>query len=166
MVSITCPICEKEISLKEQICPHCGGDIRVKVGKTEAITTTLNDEKANKNRGGGIVVIIILLVCVIWLGSLGDSSPVQTKERTEHTVTEAFHHCRNFVQQQLLSPKTASFPSIWDVKDYTTHLGGGRYRVRAYVDAQNAFGAEIRTPFVCIVKYEGKYSWRLESLEM
>lgn len=44
-----------------------------------------------------------------------------------------------------------------------TPLGGGRYRVDSYVDAQNGFGAMIRQHFHLVAKQlPGK--WQLESL--
>ena len=41
----------------------------------------------------------------------------------------------------------------------------GPYQVRRYVDAQNAFGAEIRTRFTCTVKRSGD-SWHLLDLDL
>jgi len=44
-------------------------------------------------------------------------------------------------------------------------LGGGRYRVQSYVDAQNSFGAMIRTRYDCTVHWIGGDRWKLEDLK-
>ena len=42
----------------------------------------------------------------------------------------------------------------------------GRYKVSTYVDAQNSFGAMIRTDFICEVTHTSGDSYHLESLVM
>ena len=50
----------------------------------------------------------------------------------------------NIVKEKLKSPSTANFPSYstWNVSK-----SGNTYSVSSYVDAENGFGAEIRTYF-------------------
>jgi hypothetical protein len=46
-------------------------------------------------------------------------------------------------------------------------VGVGRYTVGSYVDAQNGFGALLRSRFVCrIAKIPGGDKWHLEDLWM
>ncbi len=54
---------------------------------------------------------------------------------------------------QLRAPGTADYPfgHVANVED----LGNDRYRLRSYVDAENAFGGEVRTNFVCVVEVSG-----------
>jgi hypothetical protein len=58
--------------------------------------------------------------------------------------------CKEYVKEHLKAPSTADFQSFWerDVQD----LGNWRYRVSSHVDAQNSFGAQIRTTFTCEVQ--------------
>lgn len=71
--------------------------------------------------------------------------------------------CQQFLEDRLTAPATAEYPSGYS--QYTSSLGGGRFRVDAYVDAENGFGALVRTDFVCTVNYQGNDNGRLESLQ-
>lgn len=63
---------------------------------------------------------------------------------TGDPIGEVLDACRDAVTAQLRAPSTADFP---DDERYGT--SGDRYTVRGSVDAQNAFGAQIRTAWVC-----------------
>jgi hypothetical protein len=63
------------------------------------------------------------------------------------------------VRRRLKSPSSASFP--WSFDEYSvTDLGLGHWRVSGYVDAQNGFGATIRTRWSVEMQDEGA-SWKL-----
>lgn len=53
--------------------------------------------------------------------------------------------CKKAIKEQLKAPSTADFPSFdynfWTVKDGIV--------IKSYVDAQNSYGAQIRTHFQC-----------------
>ena len=59
------------------------------------------------------------------------------------------------VKKQLMSPKSADFP--WGFDEYNiTYQGESEdglymYSVESYVDAENAFGAEIRSEYMCMI---------------
>ena len=59
------------------------------------------------------------------------------------------------VKKQLKSPKSADFP--WGFNEYNiTYQGESEdglymYSVESYVDAENAFGAEIRSEYMCMI---------------
>ena len=55
--------------------------------------------------------------------------------------------CEQAIEERLRSPRSARFPR--NMSEEATLQPDGSYVLRAYVDAQNAFGAEIRTNFVC-----------------
>jgi hypothetical protein len=73
-----------------------------------------------------------------------------------------------FVKARLKAPATADFSSL---SGSAAPAGDNKYVVRAYVDAQNSFGANIRNNYVCTVQYMGGEdadirSWRLIDLSM
>jgi hypothetical protein len=82
---------------------------------------------------GGIVIIIFLIIGFIVEASIhsGDGNKV-----------EAWFLAENDVKNTLNSPSSASFPGYDD--SYVSDMGNNRYIVRAYVDADNAFGAKLR----------------------
>lgn len=59
--------------------------------------------------------------------------------------------CKDHVKNTLRSPSTADFPFF----NQAIYDGKRRATLASYVDAQNGFGATIRTNFVCVVEYNG-----------
>jgi hypothetical protein len=109
---------------------------------------------------GSIVIVIVFLALATGSSDSGSSG----QPRPEHDALSAWVMCQQFIEERLKAPKSADFPAGYD--RFTTDLGDGRYRVKAYVDAQNSFGAEIRTNFECTVRYSGNQKWTLEDLKM
>lgn len=62
----------------------------------------------------------------------------------------AYVACKNYVEDQLKAPSTADWPFL---PPYEPQLSGTTYTIRGYVDAQNSFGAMIRTNWTCKVRY-------------
>lgn len=71
---------------------------------------------------------------------------------------------KTFVTRNLKSPKTAEFPSI--TEGTVIKNSPRRFTVVGYVDAQNSFGALIRSEWATEVYYTGKGQWRLRYLEI
>jgi len=67
------------------------------------------------------------------------------------------------VQRRLKSPGSADFPGLHEVT--VQSQGNGRFYVVAWVDAQNSYGALIRTHFSCTIR-KGDGKWMLEDLDM
>lgn len=76
----------------------------------------------------------------------------------------AYTMCKHFTEQRLKAPSTATWP--WRYDDVTSDLGGGIFRVQTYVDAQNGFGAMIRSNVDCTVKFIENGRWHLENLQI
>ncbi len=78
--------------------------------------------------------------------------------------TEACLICQKFVEKALKAPASADHPGCLeaDVK----HGVEGIWRVETYVDAENAFGATLRTRYVCDVKVTRADKWALVDLQV
>lgn len=61
--------------------------------------------------------------------------------------------CERFVSDRLKAPSTADFAPMRDLK--VSGEGKGPWSVEGYVDAQNSFGAKIRSRYSCIVTFDG-----------
>ena len=61
----------------------------------------------------------------------------------------AFTESQDFITRQLRSPSTASYPSYRASGVYIERQAGSFY-VKAYVDAQNAFGGMVRSAYIVI----------------
>ena len=83
-------------------------------------------------------------------------------ENVEREQERVFDHaristgvvCKHAMAQQLRARGTADFP--FGHSQQVEALGGNLYRLRAYVDAENAFGGEVRTNFLCVVQGSGE----------
>ncbi len=81
--------------------------------------------------------------------------------------SQAYIYSQAFVEQRLRSPTSARFPNIRRDGVSATAIGDCSFHIRAYVDAQNAFGAEIRTPFAVVLRrIPERESWELISIQV
>lgn len=70
-----------------------------------------------------------------------------------------------FVKDALKAPSTAKFPVYSE--DMVVDGGDGSFIVSAYVDAQNSFGAMMRSNYVCIMQYDkATDEWALKGLDI
>lgn len=83
--------------------------------------------------------------------------------RDEQTCTDtlaAFVLSQDAVESSLKAPSSAKFPRISDPGVRVRYLGKCVHEVTAYVDAQNGFGANLRTQYVLTVKNaKGTDNW-------
>jgi hypothetical protein len=155
-----CPNCSKKISPNATSCPHCG----------HPLSDELWSKARSARRRHGIIgtVVVVLLVgwCSIYSASNDDRSGNKTSSRAERECNDeiaAFVGTQEFVSKSLRSPSTAEFPSIADDNVSVTPLGNCAYQIIAYVDAENGFGATIRTYYTAIMEYrkssDAWYHW-------
>ena len=101
---------------------------------------------------------LVLAIVILWPGDGGTPSvpryspppepepAVVLSDGTRIEWIEAIARCRVEVQNSLLAPSTASFPSVG-----RPSLENNTWRHTVTVDAQNAFGAMIRSSFSCVI---------------
>lgn len=106
----------------------------------------------------GILVGAIFVVPVLLWGMFSCSNSLTTPAKMDEFGAHVA--CQEFVRRGLKAPSTADFAGYGDS---VVSGGGGFFVVRSYVDAQNGFGAKIRTDWVCNVESRGK-SWHLNDL--
>ena len=61
--------------------------------------------------------------------------------------TMAFVMSQTFVERELKAPASASFPNIRADGVTVEEHGDCQFTVSAYVDAENSFGAKLRSPY-------------------
>lgn len=116
------------------------------------------EEKKNM-KIGCLTVLVIFVVAGLWAALSGNSEPKGPDGLDAYVMSQIF------VEKQLKSPSTAKFPTFED--SMVIPLGDNRFKISSYVDAQNSFGAMVRTPYTCIVKHTGEGDkWRLESIDL
>ena len=90
----------------------------------------------------------------------------EAKWNSDNGKIDALVMSEHFVKQKLKAPSSADFPYINDRQVVVVHKGGGRFIVQSYVDAQNAFGAKLRTRYQCELKQLEGQNWQLITLDM
>lgn len=93
-------------------------------------------------RKPGWVAIIGALLAIGYVISMFDGS----SSKSDGYVAESA--CKNWVREQLKAPATADFGG-------EGISGSGPWTITGYVDAENSFGAKIRTNWTCDVRRIG-----------
>lgn len=140
-------------------CDDCLGDIPKKAKKC----SLCGSKQKTKYGAKHLIAGLFIMGWIFW--SFGSS--VEETKRTQNVPDEqkAYVISQNFVETTLRSPSTAEFPAFGSIMN----LGGGRYKVTSYVDAQNGFGGMVRSIWSVTLKHTGgdwSYSknWELEEL--
>ena len=138
--------------------PDVAPNIRAKHRTTSQASSIVDRRNAEQKKGReGLIGLATLAlgVGIVFFVFGGDDGP------DNGGAHGAWAYMQIFVEKRLKSPKSADFP--FGGYEHVTDLGGGRYQVDSYVDAENSFGANIRTNFHGVIKsVDG--GWQLESL--
>jgi hypothetical protein len=118
------------------------------------------------NSAGCAALFIAVVVGIIMLAIFAPhSSGINgtSYADTDHDAGMACIMAEKLIKPQLKAPTTAEF-DYGDCKTSATH-SGNTWTLRTYVDADNSFGAHIRTHFVAqITNVPPSDTWRLENV--
>ena len=119
------------------------------------------------NRKSALSFLAFGLFLVLAAGSSDNRTPEEkADDRCKDTIT-AFVMSQEFVKKRLKSPSTAEFPYSSSEGVTVLYQGECKHKIYAYVDAQNSFGAVIRTKYYAEVQNQkGTDTWRLLNLDM
>ncbi len=163
MALMQCKECGNEVSNKAESCPKCGVRIAAKpMGCGKLI---------------GVIFLVVVIVNVFSIIFFSDqrsdeTAAVQKASMTpeqkqaqadEALMSDAKWQCKQFVEKTLKAPSTADFQNYNDFSAWGSEAGGGPFGVTGYVDAQNSFGAKIRTNFRCELRKSGS-DWQLVNI--
>lgn len=157
-ITLKCSACGSEMSLgheyftmikggglfkaaKDIHCVGCGAMIP----QYSLIPRHQEQRKSSKIPVGGTIVAVLLA-----LGIIGILSPFfDSQSSTDDRSLDAWVCAQNVVSESLKAPATADFPSYSG--SYVKCIGDNEYRISAYVDAENSFGAKIRQNFTVVL---------------
>jgi len=106
--------------------------------------------------GTWFIILALVALAIASLACGGGSDP---------SAPDAAVTCRFFVEEHLRAPSTAKHAPLSQTDITESTVTSGSWTVRAWVDAENAFGAMIRTRYICRVQYVDDGNWRLVDLE-
>ncbi len=119
----------------------------------------------------GFLVTCVLIVFVIFMIGIFASTSMdipKPRDQDQRAVSESDANvmsitlCEMRARETLKAPRSAKFP--WVKK---ASFDGNLAILNSYVDAQNSFGAMIRTNYICTLRYKGgapidPESWDIE----
>lgn len=105
-----------------------------------------------RNMVGWTITVIIAATFFYWLFKDSGAPTPPTPPSVSEKKIEAITYCKELVKSRLKAPSTADFP--WSIEAEAAP-GEQIFTVNSYVDAQNAFGAMLRSYYTCRLKYTG-----------
>lgn len=164
---INCPECSNQVSEQAERCPHCGYPIAKSYDqpKQPAQPELPNNQQKPNNFARIAVAVVIALAFVIYaIANSPDNPRRPAASKQEHSDAMAWRMSKDFVTKRLAAPSTAVFPWYHQV-NHQIKQNGRVYTIKAYVDAENGFGAQIRQHFTAKVRYDGEDTWSLVDLQ-
>lgn len=98
--------------------------------------------------------IFIFIVVPVWICTSLYSCASSSNQTEKTTISRnskkisAWVFTQYLVEQRLKSPRTAKFP-FGGAQNHVEETVSGIFIIRSYVDAQNAFGSDVRQRFFC-----------------
>ena len=141
MALLKCPECNNWVGEKMSKCPHCG----LSREKIDGVIIENEEIKTNKVQTGKkmslekiIISIIIIIFTIAILASYSEynNSKEKTYDENDYAVISEY-----IIDKRLKAPSTADYSTISVKKSNSDVITSG------YVDADNSFGAKIRTYF-------------------
>lgn len=126
-----CPECGAQVSDDAKACPSCGKPVP--------------DKNAALGVGACLALVVVLLI-IGWVNTTFFHGSDPTADDRQSAAVEA---CRESVRAQLKSPGSASFSG--EQYRETNDV----YSITGQVDAENSFGASLRSDFTCVAEPVG-----------
>lgn len=122
-----------------------------------------DNNKESQTKTGCLLALIFMLIIIFvvfkaitgFWNSLGNEKTSSSSTPSDYKM-EAYVMSQDFMEDYLKNPSTAKFPWYSDINVVQT---GNRYKVEAYVDSQNSFGANVRTSYYMILERSDDGGW-------
>jgi len=169
-----CPYCAEKVQDQAVVCKHCKNSLPAlpkprickDCGKEDKSIIGIRCSACGVVRKSAPVAVlltaILLPVFLFSCFSLLTSEPIKSAPKPSTTQTTpprdpeygrgiTIQVCtKMYVEGMLVSPRSVKYPWVLP-EDIVTKVSEGNYRVRSYLDAENAFGAMIRAYYTCDV---------------
>lgn len=108
-----------------------------------------NDSKKKEKRIKIIFFSVSALIILIFLLGGFDSCSSHHSASPSNINATCYYYSQRLVKDKLKSPKSADFPSY--SSDFVTR-NGDTVTVSAYVEADNSFGAHVKTNYIATIQ--------------
>jgi hypothetical protein len=114
-----------------------------------------------------MILVVIVLVIVGMVAGGDEDKDGRGGGDASDLEYGAFDVCQQFVKQELKAPGTAKFRNFFeDDGEVTVTHTGDEYTVVSSVDAENSFGASLRSNFRCVVTHVSGDTWHKVSVTL
>lgn len=134
--------------------PPAGGQL------PEGWTPIAPDKQPTRVLGIRASIWALILAIVIGGAVIAGTSSNNDGPSVDDQGYGAHAACAEFTRNYLKAPAGADFPEYNDPGVSISH-DGTKWTVQSFVDAENSFGANIRTGFLCVVEDQGD-TWNLD----
>lgn len=120
---------------------------------------------------GMILLWLIIIVSIVTIFSImcsdGDKKNEEKTEKVEkgQDKTEAYIMAQQILKKQLKAPSTAKFQKQWDGVKVVYYTNTDTYGITFWVDAQNSFGAMLRTTYNVNMKKTDEKHWKMTDVK-
>lgn len=126
------------------------GAIRINTGQARRRPTPQPKKKSDPSAAAGCLAFLLFVGGCVYLVQNGPVAPSKVDASGDNRSL-AIVNAQSHIKSLLKAPRSAKWPGMFDVADLRNHatkMRDGTYVVRSFVDAQNSFGAMIRTWYV------------------
>ena len=147
------------------------GLLKPGIGDTVAAMSALGSGSRKLNARGVAAIAVIGMVVVVAFAFGWGRSPSGSAETLPCNIDrfDAYAAAQEFVKRSIRTPATAEFP-VADASGVAVTRDSGnacKFSVAGYVDAENLFGATIRSKYTLAVTLDNSGSnWHLDALSM
>ena len=154
-----CHGCGETVTVVDNYCPLCGvkdplvplAEARRRAGASPRPSAAARQyrgvERGMWRLAFGLFGVAFVLFWVLIFATESSTPTTGNNFNEASRKMDVSMGCEQAIEERLRSPRSARFP--WNMSDGAARQPDGSYMLRSYVDAQNGFGAEIRTDFVC-----------------
>lgn len=159
-----CPSCSRRLARNATVCPKCGSPL----SDGWAVEAQAK-EKKTKKKVALWTVVFMGLFCMPALWEHFTSTPETRRAAMCSNAgrIDAFVKSQRFVKQKLRAPSTANFPLITAEGVVSRWINDCEFDVIAFVDAENGFGAKVRSKYEASLSYAPDADrWLLKQIQI